>query len=93
MPWIRETLTKLGGVDGLYRTWFENFFGPTAPAWRHKFQSAIIGMLARMFAGLESGRKLADLAVSRSDLQAASGIAHRPTDFATAIDLLENELR
>ena len=91
-PWTTATLSELGGMEGIGVTFLEETFSAhTAPPAHRLHQSAAQAVLKALLP--DAGSVLKGRRRPAQSLQAVSGYADRPGDFAELIHILDNELR
>ncbi len=90
--WSTDTLTRVGGTEGLGVTFLEETFGlPTAPAAHRYHQKAAQAVLKALLP--EAGPAIRGRRLSYRGLLEASGYERRRQDFQDLIRILDNELR
>ena len=91
-PWTPASFRAAGGIEGVGETFLEETFSArTAPPEHHAHQKAARGVLAALLP--DAGADIKGHMKSRHELLNASGYASRPKDFATVLDMLDQELR
>jgi formylglycine-generating enzyme required for sulfatase activity/tetratricopeptide (TPR) repeat protein len=91
-PWTPASLGAVGGTAGVGVTFLEETFASPQANPRHRLhQKAAQAVLKALMP--ESGTSLKGQMRSEGDLQAVSGYADRPRDFAALIHILDSELR
>ena len=90
--WTEESLTEVGGTEGIGVTFLEETFSArTAPPAHRLHQDAIRAVLRELLP--ESGTDIKGQMKSRQQLLEASGYAQRPKDFDTLLGILDGQVR
>jgi serine/threonine protein kinase/formylglycine-generating enzyme required for sulfatase activity len=91
-PWTPATLKAVGGTEGIGVAFLEETFSAaTAPPQHRLHQKAARRVLKLLLP--DQGADIRGHMRSHQDLQAASGYAHRPADFAELLRILDREVR
>jgi formylglycine-generating enzyme required for sulfatase activity len=91
-PWTPATLKEVGGTEGVGVTFLEGTFSAaTAPPEHRYYQHAARAVLQALLP--EQGTDIKGQMRPKEELQAASGYAGRPRDFAELLRVLDGELR
>jgi serine/threonine protein kinase/formylglycine-generating enzyme required for sulfatase activity len=91
-PWTPATLRDMGGTKGLGTAFLEEVFDSRSASPTHRlYRKAARGVLERLLP--PAGSQIRGHLVPESELQAASGYAHEPAEFAALMRCLDQELR
>ncbi|MCO6456920.1 MAG: protein kinase [Pirellulaceae bacterium] len=91
-PWTGETLSQLGGMEGVGASFLEESFGATtAPPQHRRHQKAAREVLAALLP--ERGSQITGHLRSYGELLEASGYANRPEEFEELLRILDDEVR
>jgi formylglycine-generating enzyme required for sulfatase activity len=91
-PWEPATLKAVGGTEGVGVAFLEeSFAGPSANPRHRLHQKAARGVLKALLP--ESGTDIKGAMRPAAELEAASGYAGRPREFADLLHVLDGELR